>query len=484
MVLWPSAPSLHCERFVGPPHRKNSAQAVQPSAVFVTSRGPSNCCRYGVYTTPYTGIAAMDGGFSNLLTVATVKIESLSRLHPFSLLCVHPSPGACNAVPIPVFVRSQRISTAAPTASNHAHGGSAGPVMAAVRGSPIQIIIRNSNSKKDAHANRQFGDCFAPRNTWPRNGGNNNRNARRNVAPARSPLSIYGDGAFHSFTVCGAPGCEVCTHDDTGVDGVGGRGGLGVSGHHSPLFIPGAGAAGHSRVPSPAFENTPLDKPGRRLIQHACEHCRMPFIPKVDPQATTWSARTQVGGVSRGWGAAGVAAAGTGGVDADKASCDGKPAEAAECVPTAPSTPSPTPPPNADSASAGADGGVVDYSRRWHGSYSSSSDRSTTTSSASGGGSDGNGPSFSHSNPRAETGNGYDDDEEHAPGFCSGDCKMSYMLTNPAALRRQRAAAAAKAAARAAHAESVKIQRARQEGQRCSEQRVRDEGTKASRARD
>lgn len=254
------------------------------------------------------------------------------------------------------------------------------------RGNPLAVPGAKNNHNH--HAADPLGDCFAPRNTWPRNGGTRARRAVVNP-PERSPLSVYGDGALHSFTVCGAPGCQVCSND--------------ASGQHAGFFLGGDGVArrnhGHS-----------LERRGRRMIQYACANCRMPYIPKAEPEDELRHSARHDHGAERRWGGDDVSDAMPAGEgdDLHQSHVTGR-AEAPR-------------------GTRGIERGSQQSQSRGH-QPSAPSTNSASASSAE------------------------NELHAHQPGFCSGECRLSYMLTNPNARRRQRAAAAAKAAARAALAE-------------------------------
>lgn len=402
--------------------------------------------------------------------------------------------------------------------------------MAAPRPRPVQQHGQQQQQHRNS-SKAPFEDSFAPRNTWPRHGSSttqrrrsSNNSSNNSNFRARSPLSIYGDGALHSFAVCGAPGCEVCTRDGTGY--IGGIGHRGLQQSQSYDQLASADSSTHRLSAGSFFEvPSPVEKPGRKLIQHACENCRMPYIPKVDPEAAARkraaAAERKQTAASSSWSmaaapAATAAAAARWGIvlDAEKSHLfngGGDSIALAETeaeVITAPPTPSLTPPPSAEGGATAApavadnssssrmsgSGNFQDYSRRLYGSCSISDDRSASAGAFSS-------SSVLGTEVTAEAAVGSrhddfhdnDDEDEQALGFCSGDCQVSYMLTNPMAVRRQRAAAAAKAAARAAHAESARIHRARkernlqqqQQQQQLQRQWAADvEETKASHARD
>lgn len=270
----------------------------------------------------------------------------------------------------------------------------------AARRAGIQITTTNGGGD-DGNSE----DPFAQRNTWPRNGatrvkrrggGGNSSNA-----PARSPLSIYGDGAFHSFTVCGAPGCKVCSDEGAAQQ---------AAFYLSDRTGGGEGAEAGGR-------------PGRSLIQHACEQCRMPFIPKVrDPEDV----------------------AGQQGLKdiANGSECGGSSAASSPVEGTL-----------AGGVSAASSFSTVAEAEEEH-------DRDVDLEfSPLVGARPRSSPRQQQPQPQQML-QANDDNCLAEEGFCSGDCKMSYMLTNPAAVRRRRAAAAANAAARAAHIEA-KIERSR-----------------------
>lgn len=316
--------------------------------------------------------------------------------------------------PAPPPQTKQRIPTSTTTTASQRFK-SAEPIMAARRAG-MTAAGRNFDSNNQ--------DPFAPRNTWPRNGStpvrrqqggsgssNGNSNSKSN-APARSPLSIYGDGAFHSFTVCGAPGCKVCSSEGAAQRAAfyvsdRSRGGGGEE---------GGGEAGGGR---PA---------GRSLVQRACEHCRCPFVPKP-----SGGEDEEVQGSSS---------------DSKKADdvvgsdeCDGDSSSAASSI--------------VEGTLAG--GGMSSAGS----SFSSANDGEeghlpvsplVGVMGARPAGSFARRPQQQQQQARQMLGGNGDDclDAEQEEGFCSGDCKISYMLTNSAAVRRRRAVAAANAAARAA----------------------------------
>lgn len=134
----------------------------------------------------------------------------------------------------------------------------------------------------------------------------------KSSVPARTPLSIYGDGALHSFIVCGAPGCEVRTRDGMGYMGGVGRRGLLRSKSFDRLAS--SDAATHRRSARIVFKApSPVEKPGRALVQHTCESYRMLYIPKVGPEAVARrraaAAERKYRAASGSWGMAVPAAA-------------------------------------------------------------------------------------------------------------------------------------------------------------------------------
>lgn len=216
-------------------------------------------------------------------------------------------------------------------------------------------------------------------------------------------------------------------------------------------------AAGAGVATSGGFDRNRLEKPGRSLVQLTCENCRMPFIPKVDPEEEQEASRPST--------SSGATSACT------------TPEKDVYGVETSVEA----------QAAAGGQGDedeeeVVKTSSALRGDYRWGRGGETTartTKDECGGGEDGGrGQGFVHESRRCQsTGDGA---EKLSPGFCSGECKMSYMLTNPAARRRQRAAAAANAAARAAFVES-QIQKQKQKQQQQQQQLLnsRKESTQA-----
>lgn len=278
--------------------------------------------------------------------------------------------------------------------------GSAGPIMADRRAG-VEIGT-TTNGGADGLNNP---DPFAPRNTWPRNGSSrvNRRggSSSNNDAPARSPLSIYGDGSFHSFTVCGTPGCKVCTDEG--------------SSQQSAFYLSDRTGGGE--------RNEVCERPGRSLIQHACEHCRMPFIPKIrDPEDFVGRKGSKdIAERSE----SGVSSAGSSLVEGTLAG-------------------------GFSVASSFSTVAEVEEGEEEH-----DGDAELEFSPLVGPRPSRPSPGQQQPQPQqALQANDYDDSFFSDEGFCSGDCKMSYMVNNPAAVRRRQAAAAANAAVKAARAEA------------------------------
>lgn len=332
----------------------------------------------------------------------------------------------------------QRIPTVSEMAQRY---GSAGRPRQGIR----ITVSKNNGTKNQAPSN----------NTWPRDsaGGMRRSSRVRSTNPARvSSVSIYGDGAFHSFTSCGAPGCQLCSKD--GRD------------RQAAVFLSDRGLGKEQ----PGGHATADGRPGSSLILHTCEHCRMPFIPKVavaDRQRESDSndrARQEEGAREAAAVASQFSSSGASNLSSDGGlvALEGS---LAGCSISS-STPS--------SLSVGD--GEQEQEQEQHEERPSSplvGDRSRTSSTASGSQkSSGSGSGISsaygssstsstisnssnHQNNHSSRGVGMygTDEDDDGHGFCSGDCKMSYMLTNPAAVRRRRAAATARAAARAAQIE-------------------------------
>lgn len=262
-----------------------------------------------------------------------------------------------------------------------------------------------------------------------RNGGPSNNNS----TSTRSSLSLYGDNVYHSFKVCGAPDCELCTKDGRGRwraaflvhdEGWAKRNGSPFPGASPSLGVIDAVAEGRAA-------------PQRSLIQRACEHCRMPFIPKSSADASLEH------GLSSTTGSVDELDVSESSSDRQDSGYRGSPRDGGVVVLEGSLAGGSTGSVSSASSVVGTgdegktDGplsplGVMMRNRASSASSSPESHQSSISSSRSG----------SVSSMFAE--------ESEYDGFCSGDCKMSYMLSTPMAIRRRRAAAEARAAA--AHA--------------------------------
>ena len=240
---------------------------------------------------------------------------------------------------------------------------------------------------------------------------------------------------YHSFRVCGAPDCDLCTKD--------------ASGRWRAAFVVHESWKKQPQSSDPAGDGAGgVDKPRRSLIPHACEHCRMPFIPKISAapfashegkgESSALSESASGGDEldvsesgSERQGVSGVGSPREGGVVILEGSLAGGSAGSS---------------PLTSSVTVGA-GDRADpdtpcsplevASHRLSSASSSESQQSCISSTRSG-----------------SVGGMFGEDEYESDSFCSGDCKMSYMLSTPMALRRRRKKAEmARAAAQAALAE-------------------------------
>lgn len=286
----------------------------------------------------------------------------------------------------------------------------------------IQITMSKRGNAEDSG----IGGA-APGLRRSRNGGPSNNNS----TSTRSSLSLYGDNVYHSFKVCGAPDCELCTKDGRGRwraaflvhdEGWAKRNGSPFPGASPSLGVIGAVSEG-------------MVAPKRSLIQRACEHCRMPYIPKSLADASL-----EHGGLSSTTGSVDELDVSESSSDRQGSGYRGSPRDGGVVVLEGSLAGGSTGSVSSASSVVGAgeegktDGplsplGVMMSNRPPSVSSSPESHQSSVSSSRSG----------SVSSMFTE--------ESDYDGFCSGDCKMSYMLSTPMAIRRRRAAAEARAAA-------------------------------------